>query len=98
MAKSQPKQQDYPTSMVAAPGSSTDTVHSAEMPPDSLYKGRWRNLKDGFIYKHCIWPHPLGRTHRGLIPRQLNEKGEMVHSGLYWEGTEAEWFEHFRKE
>lgn len=98
-----PPKQDFPTSMLQAPGSNVATIHSAEQPPEDQYgKAEWRNLKDGFLYKHTTHPHPNGKTHKGLIPR-LNGKDEfgneiVVHSGLFWEGTEEEWFAHFRKE
>lgn len=100
--KPEPKS-DSPTSMLQAPGSDVATIHTADQPPEEEYgKPEWRNLKDGFLYKHAVWPHPNGKTHKGLIPRieGKDEAGatQLVHSGLFWEGTEDEWHVAFRKE
>ncbi len=85
--------------MVAASGTGAETLDTPEQPPESAYGPRvWRNLRDGFLYAHCVHPHPQGKTHKGMIPRQ-GELGEPnFHSGLFWEGTEEEWFANFRKE
>ncbi len=92
--------------MVAAPGGN-ETIHSGGQPPSSKYgPAVWRSVdpKDGlYLYQHCVWPHPLGKTHKGMIPRQEEKDavtGEvrLIHSGLFWEGTEEEWHQKFRKE
>lgn len=99
----EPVKRDFPTSMLQAPGSDIGTVHSADQPPESEYgPSEWRNLEDGFLYRHCVCPHPAGKTHKGLIPRIEKEgdngEKELIHSGLFWEGTEEEWFARFRKQ
>lgn len=92
---------DFPTSMVANPVTNAETIHSGGEPPESEYgPAVWRSLQDGFLYRHCVAPHPTGKTHKGLIPRtpdkELGDPG--FHTGLFWEGSEEEWFANFRKE
>lgn len=96
VAKSDKPKLDAPVSMVASEGS-TPTLHTPEQPPESEYKGAYRKLSDGFLYKHCVWPHPLGRDHKAIVPRQEKD-GELIHTGLFWEGTEEEFYQQFRKE
>lgn len=91
--------QDTPTSMMAAPGSNVETLHTPEQPDEAAYGPReWRNLRDGFLYAHCVFPHPAGKMHKGMIPRQGQQGQPNFHTGLFWEGNEEEWFSNFRKE
>jgi hypothetical protein len=102
------KTQDYPTSMTAVPGALEIKV--IPQPPESAFKGRYRNRKDGFLYSHTTFDHPDGKTHKARTPVQYqkDEKGNQVndekgnaiiiHTGLFWEGTKEEFRETFDKE
>lgn len=83
-------------------GQGAPTIHTPEQPPESAYKGKWRNLKDGFVYGHAIAEHPTGKTHKAMIPRQEEKQDDgtmkLIHTGLFWEGTEEEFHATFRKE
>lgn len=92
--------QDAPTSMTAV-SNIAECLDTPEQPPESEYSGNWRNQKDGFLYKHCVWPHYAGKTHKALVSR-IEEKSEggnrLVHTGLFWEGTPDDFHATFRKE
>lgn len=91
--------------MVASSGT-VPTIHSAEQPSESEYKGKWRNIKDGYLYRHCVADgHPRGKIFKAMIPAQVSEtekdsdgKPVVIHTGLFWEGTEEEFHAIFRKE
>ncbi len=92
---------DAPLSMMSAPGGG-DSESSIKQPEASEYKGKYRNRKDGYLYKHCVAEHAMGKTHKAIVEKQTrkNEKGEdeLVHTGLFWEGTPEEFRDTFDKE
>lgn len=108
MAK--PATQDFPTSMTAVPGQLND-VKSIPQPKESDYKGRYRNRKDGFLYRHATMDHPDGKTHKAIVPGPIyqrdakgnvvnDDKGQpiLLHTGLFWEGTADEFRDTFDRE
>ena len=98
MAKEQePKRIDAPTSMVAAP-QAVDNEKLVEQPELSEYKGKYRNLKDGYLYQMAVKDHPAGKTHKAIVPRQEAADGTLIHTGLFWEGTKEEFKAQFEKE
>lgn len=98
--KERPRQ-DAPNSMTAA----NDVAECMDTPPqpeESLYRGKWRNQRDGFLYKHCVFPHYAGKTHKAMIGRIEVDDGQggmrLVHTGLFWEGNPEDFHATFRME
>lgn len=92
-----PKTQDAPMSMYGI-NLGVEQESLIARPSEEKFAGKYRNKIDGFLYKHCIAPHALGKTHKAMIPRQEDANGGLIHTGLYWEGTEEEFDATFRKE
>ena len=88
---------DKPTSMFTS-GAGVDCIDTPEQPKEADWGGSWRNKDDGFLYQHAIMPHPTGKTHKARIERQVDDTGKLIHSGLFWEGTEEDFYLAFRKE
>jgi len=88
---------DKPQSMMSAPGQ-IETEKLIEQPSASEYKGAYRNRKDGYLYKHAIQDHPMGKTHKAIVERQEGPDGTLIHSGLFWEGTDEEFRNTFDRE
>lgn len=105
MSKETPKQTDAPKSMTMASGLKDQETEIAQ-PEESEYKGAWRNKKDGYLYKHCVKPHALGKTHKAIVPPQYEDRDDgsgkkvktLVHTGLFWEGFPEEFSTQFEKE
>lgn len=88
--------------MVSSSAGQAPTLHTPEQPPIENYGPvEWRNQRDGYLYAHCVYPHVFGKTHKAIVHRVPNPEdpdGPPLHTGLFWEGTEAEFFATFRKE
>ena len=88
-----------PTSMTA-PSGVTET--KIEQPDSKEFKGKYQNKADGFIYKHAKKDHPMDKTHKFIVEpvfhdTEKNEDGspKLLHTGLFWEGTQEEAQKHF---
>lgn len=88
---------DYPNSMTAV-ADVAECMDTPLQPDESLYKGKWRNQRDGFLYKHCVFPHPLGKDHKAIVPKQKEYGEPGYHSGLFWEGNAEDFHNTFRME
>jgi len=80
---------------------SPDQEKAIEQPKPTEYTGKWRCKRDGYLYKHCIKEHALGKDHKAIVEpqyRMIDGVNTMVHTGLFWEGTREEFKDQFEKE